>query len=374
MNSGEVLYIGNFRLPDQNAAAHRVLNMGKSLRDLGFNVVYFGVGKRADPYTPLYAEGFRYYNVFSIRQRDFFREVFCISHIKQYIESNRHVRMVIAYNYPSIALGRLVRYCRKRGICIIADCTEWYNGRGINPLKGLLMGADSALRMRVVHKRMDGIITISSYLHQYYSRWLPALIVPPTVDLSDEKFKQQPKNHSCTVIVYSGNPSASKESLNRAVECVAGMADRSIELHIIGVTKEQYMRIYGDVPEARNVVFFGYLSHRESLSEVASSDYALIVRPNNRVTKAGFPTKFAEAISCGTPVIATRTSDLEKYLTGDTNGFLVEPSGLNTLFDQICSGVKTPEVKRSLFHYENYTKKIGDFLVRIGVEVCIDPK
>ena len=51
MKNPEVLYIGNFRLPDQNAAAHRVLNMGKSLRDLGFNVVYFGVGKRADPYT-----------------------------------------------------------------------------------------------------------------------------------------------------------------------------------------------------------------------------------------------------------------------------------------------------------------------------------
>ena len=38
--NNSVLYIGGFDLPDKNAAAHRVLNNGKVLRELGYEVVF----------------------------------------------------------------------------------------------------------------------------------------------------------------------------------------------------------------------------------------------------------------------------------------------------------------------------------------------
>jgi glycosyltransferase involved in cell wall biosynthesis len=38
---------------------------------------------------------------------------------------------------------------------------------------------------------------------------------------------------------------------------------------------------------------------------------------------AGFPTKFTESISCGTPVITNKTSDIEDYLIDGMNGFFL---------------------------------------------------
>ena len=43
MAKGKVLYIGGFELPDKNAAAQRVLSVGKALREIGYKVFYLGI-------------------------------------------------------------------------------------------------------------------------------------------------------------------------------------------------------------------------------------------------------------------------------------------------------------------------------------------
>ena len=43
-----IIYIGSFEMPDKNAAAHRVLNNARNLRELGFNVVFVGLNANAD--------------------------------------------------------------------------------------------------------------------------------------------------------------------------------------------------------------------------------------------------------------------------------------------------------------------------------------
>lgn len=40
-----ILYVGGFELPDKNAAAHRVLNNARLLRELGYEVVFCGVDR-----------------------------------------------------------------------------------------------------------------------------------------------------------------------------------------------------------------------------------------------------------------------------------------------------------------------------------------
>lgn len=36
----KILYVGGFQLPDKNAAAQRVVNIAKALRDLGHEVIF----------------------------------------------------------------------------------------------------------------------------------------------------------------------------------------------------------------------------------------------------------------------------------------------------------------------------------------------
>ena len=50
MREKNILYIGNFELPDKNAAAHRVLGIAKALRECGNNVSFVGVNKEDADY------------------------------------------------------------------------------------------------------------------------------------------------------------------------------------------------------------------------------------------------------------------------------------------------------------------------------------
>ena len=103
--NGTILYIGTFRLPDKCAAAHRVKGISKSLRDLGYQVVFFGLGEtRSDLSVAQETEGFSYYNVFDGKQGSFQQQMFDISYVKEYVNKTSDVKAIIAYNYPSIAL------------------------------------------------------------------------------------------------------------------------------------------------------------------------------------------------------------------------------------------------------------------------------
>ena len=105
VSNGTILYIGTFNMPDKCPAAHRVKSISKSLRDLGFEVCFFGVGENLMKEQE--TEGFSYYNIFDGKKGSLFKEMFQISHIKDFVKRNKNVKAIIAYNYPSIALLKL---------------------------------------------------------------------------------------------------------------------------------------------------------------------------------------------------------------------------------------------------------------------------
>ena len=107
MTMGTILYIGFFSLPDKNAAAHRVWNNAKIFKRLGHEVVFLDEQQECYDellHTEQAIDGFTVYS----RQRP--------TSIKQYIKrmtdiepislliDKYDVDMLIAYNYPSIAL------------------------------------------------------------------------------------------------------------------------------------------------------------------------------------------------------------------------------------------------------------------------------
>lgn len=368
MEKGTILYIGTFQLPDKCAAAHRVLSISKSLRDFGYEVVLFGVGEDTTQTEAKVADGFVYYDIFKQKRGEHAKEMFNIGHIKAFAHENPDLKAIIAYNYPSIALLRLRSFCAKRGIRLLADCTEWFDGRGRGLIAGLAKRFDTALRMRYVHKHVDGIIAISNYLYEFYHQAVPTICIPPTVDLSTGLYNRDEKTeHDKKVFIYAGTPSNSKEALNCVIDCFNELQDENIELIIAGITDAQYRNIYKNEPNRNNIRFLGRLSRAESLNVVKQSDYALIIRPDSRLTNAGFPTKFSEAISCGIPVIATNTSDLSMYLDGINNGCIVDKENLIGSIQEIINGNISYTVKKDTFDYHRYDPKVADFLDMVGL-------
>ncbi|MGB4581286.1 MAG: glycosyltransferase [Coriobacteriia bacterium] len=368
---GTVLYIGGFELPDGNAAAQRVIGNARLFTDLGYQVVFLATSPESFPglRTTKYL-GFDCYETSGTNARlgVAIRGLYDISALTAVVEEIGHVDIVIAYNYPAVALARLNRYCRRTGIRCVGDVTEWYGTAGRSIVYRLVKGFDSALRMRLVHRSLDGLIVVSEYLEEFYSGTLRTLRLPPLVDSQDDKWSQHhPSGSERFTLIYAGSPNRTKERLDLVIRAVWNVSRMyPVVLDVVGITREEYAAHYPGTslpPESCGAIrFWGRLPHSKAIELVARANASVVVRDENRVTRAGFPTKVVESITCGTPVIGSSHSDLQGVLTAGRNGVLVSLDALESDLTRIVQSGLCIDVNRSEFDYREYRPQTAIFL------------
>lgn len=380
MNKGTILYIGFFSLPDKDAAAHRVINNAKILRSLGYEVVFVDEQKEY-PYEDLCSseriiDGF---TVYSLKRPEgaiaYLKKMVDICQVEPIINKYSNIKMVIAYNYPSIALNKLMhRYGKKIRIC--SDCSEWYSGKEYGFPLNIFAKFDSFYRMRIVNKKLDGIIAISSYLEKYYCDATVTVNIPPLVDIREVIWHQQKYEYERDKInlVYAGSPGRCKDLVKPIIEAVNNSSEPlQYVLRIVGITKEQYLEQNADDSAnigKNNIIFLGRVSHEESVKIVSSSDYLIFLRERNRVSMAGFSTKFVEAATCGTSVITTDTGDLKQYISGMNLGYVLEnPQGLSSVlnlpFEILKKDSNDSDNIKDLFDFNKYTNRFEEWIERV---------
>lgn len=384
MEKGTIVYIGGFELPDKNAAAHRVINNGKILKDLNYNIVYIGISK--SNYTENGAQNLNsYYIEYPSKINEWINYLSSIKRVVEIIEEQSNVRAVICYNYQALAFYKLKKYCKLKNIKVIADCTEWYNIKENNFLLQIIKGIDSFIRMRIIQKRVDGLIVISSYLKNYYKN-KEIIIIPPLVDIKEKKWNVPVANlrKNGITFVYAGNPGKHKDKLNIIIESLYEIRQHNnYVFYIVGITKEQFIKYYPKLEKkieklSEKIEFLGRKSHEETLSILKSADFSMFIRDDNVTTRAGFPTKFVESSSCGIPVITNESSDLKNYIEDGKNGFILDIKSkidiIKKLEDIITmnlieiSNMKKYSIKSAqTFHYKNYIGKFNTFLKRINI-------
>lgn len=387
MSKGTILYIGGFELPDKNAAAQRVISNGKLLRELGYFVVYCGMNKdeKCEPNNARKSYfGFESYSLnYPNSTFQWFKYINEFKYYLKIIKKYPDLKAIICYNLPSGSLYRLKKYGNKKRIKIISDCTEWYEA----PKEGSILSRnvkrlDIFLRMRRLHFAMDGIISISELLHRYYSANNQKTIkVPPLVDSSDPKWKNELRIERRPVhLVYSGSPfsltskSSVKDRLDLIIEALYSLKLEGVSffMNIVGLQKESFLEVYPEMTDMISgledcIIFHGRVPHETSINLLKSSDFSIFVRDENIVTKAGFPTKFVESISCGIPVLTNKNSNIQDYLVEGQNGFWVSTESPGALKESMQVALsQSPEsilelkknCKNALtFDYHNFTEE-----------------
>ncbi len=387
---GRILYIGGFELPDKNAAAHRVIANSKAFEKLGFEIILIGVDKLLNSKTTIIEtkseyNGFVYYSIpYPQTIEQWISYLTSISFIKKIPDlSPTHI---IAYNFPAIGLGRLITHCRQNKIKIIGDCTEWYQPTG-NLAQKILKSADVYLRMRHFHLRLDGLIVISKYLNDFYDSKVKNVInIPPLVDLKQKKWPTDFKDSKTDRIevIYAGSPGAgNKDRIDWLIMNLSKLLQTTainIVISIVGITKEQYLKTFKIKSGLQHldsfVTFYGRLEHEEVLKKINQAHFCFFLREPTRSNNAGFPTKFAEAISCGTPVLTNSTSNLFEFIAEKKTGFNIEISSFETFADSIMHAfsLTTEEIKNmknfcmhsKMFHFEEYTNDFDSFFNKIS--------
>lgn len=382
MKTKKILYIGGFQLPDKNAAAHRVIGVGKVLRELGHQVFFLNKNdevKTSNDFRHVQYEGFDCYEIPNqVSKYELVRSLFDSNDVVKLIEKIGGIDLVIAYNYPAFALSRIYRYCFQHGIRCIADVADWHGVKGRSFVYKIVKGVECEYRMRCVHKKMDGLIVISDYLEKYYNKQKRMINIPPLVDNKDKKWNgNASKEANKLVFVYAGSPSSEKERLDILVNVMINLSRRyAVKFIVLGITAEQYIKIYdqnlNEIELNDCVCFKGRVSHQEVIDTIKAAHYSILIRDNNRVTRAGFPTKFVESISAGTPVICNDNSNVKNYITENTNGYLVSIATLKNDLEKIILNNMAIEVDKDVFNYTKYVEKMRHFLNEIFVKIKED--
>lgn len=344
---GHVYYVGPFSFPNGGAAARRIIGVAKSLLSASYEVTICSgqIGPASGSF-----EGLR---VVSLGERTGEHLPRLIKHAKYFSMGARTTAWlsslserpsaVILYSGYSPYLLRLLPWARQNRIPLLFDAVEWYDPESLigwaSPYQ-----LNIELAMRFLLPRVDGVISISSYLHRYYSQCgPPSYLMPPTLDVRDLP--------ACGAIVtaadrrlrvvYAGTPGR-KDLLDNIIEAVLSLRAEGMDVHVCvaGVTAEQAVgyssvrsRLAGEVDAG--VRFLGYVDHPVALELVRQADFTLLLRENARYANAGFPTKFVESFAVGTPVIANVTSDLGSYLRDAVTGF-------------VCEGCRADDLKAAL--------------------------
>ena len=367
---GVILYIGGFELPDKNAAAHRVLSNAKLFQLLGYDTVFVGTDKSGEKFNSVFdskgiVSGFVSY---AVAYPDSLKEwVGYVTQVDQYLaaaETIPDLKAIVCYNFPAVGLERIRRYCRKIGIKCIADVTEWYPATGKNLPMKIVKGLDVFLRMRVIQKNLDGLIVISRYLQEYYRKCKNVVCVPPLTDLSDPKWENTGAKSTDTLyLAYAGSP-GTKDRIDLLIGALKSV-QRKYQLDIVGIDKETYLSMHGEDAEFleknESIIFHGRVSHLMALDIVKHANYSCFFRVPDRVTTAGFPTKFTEAVSCGTPVITNRSSNIADYLTTG-NGYLVDELTCEAISKLIECVDYCVDTDTKLFDYREYEAEMKEFL------------
>lgn len=366
MSQFNILYLGGFELPDKNAAAQRVMAIGKSLRVLGHHVSFLGLTKASDGCCEV-SDGFVCESMpYPSNTRDW------LYHITEFVNTDKidsyHPDYVILYNFPAIAGLKILRHCHKHGIKVLHDTTEWEQAESFS-FKDCIKRFDIFLRMRYCIKKMDGVIAISRFLYDYYSPKVNTVLIPPTVDLEDEKWgrKCEFSAYDMIKLVYAGNAGSKiKDRLDYVVDAVSRL--NNFLLTVVGMTKEQYEADFGKLPgNCNNICFLGRLPHREAVKAVCDADFQVLIRENTLKNRAGFPTKFVESISCCTPLIATLSSNIADYIVDGKNGFIVDShNSLDKVLERISMLSKEDRIEMKCycrdnnpFDCHNYTSEIN---------------
>ena len=374
MTKGTVLYIGNFELPDKGASANRVVSNAKLFNSIGYQTVLLGVSKdkACTDIRPLKNDfGLKMYErPYPVSMKMWLGHMYSAEYINKMIKLHEDIVLVILYNMPFSALKAAKKACKGKHIKVAYDCTEWADVTDGNAVKRFVKKHDEKLIRTKLADAADGLIVISSMMERQYQGCKAMVKLPPLVDVEDKIWYQQPAPHEGFEFCFAGMLDGQKDSLDAIVKAFAKVCDEQTKLRIIGVEKDEFKSVYPDAVDALNqcgdnIIFMGMQSHFDTIRYVLGCDCYIFIRPADTRNNAGFPTKFAEATTCGVPMIASRVSDVASF-ANDNTIFIdsLYEHKIAEAMKQIKEQSESKEINKT-FDYRNYQDRLSQWTTAI---------
>lgn len=372
MTKGTILYVGNYELPDKNAAAHRVMANGKIFRELGYNTVFLGVVRNIEHFDGVRASSYDeniFEEAYPASSKQWLRHLVNTDNITKIISKYDDVRMIILYNTPYITVKKVRKALKNTDIKLCYDCTEWNSYAEGNFLKRYYKKLDAYQIRHFLASAVDGLIVISKLMEKQYSENGNMLRLPPLVDISDSIWNQPSIEHEGFEFLFAGTVS-NKENLEDIISAVNSLENDDIHFRIVGMTRDEFANKYENCPiDDDRIIFTGKLSHEQTVKYVRSCDAYVFVREKTLRNQAGFPTKFAEAYTCGASIITTDVSDIRDYMETVQCGKVIDKCDVTIIREAMINAAGKGKMKcknlRNEFDYHMYTDAADRWLDKV---------
>lgn len=335
--------------------------------------VHFEANQKLYSYLPAFSGG-KLRAAFEILELLTAQRIF--RRIKRYCEKERP-KCIIVYNATYMLEKRLLSFCKQKHIPLYGDATEWYEYRPKARFAERYIVWSNDRRIRLLDSQLQGIIAISPYFRQYYEEMgLRTIFIPPLMEVLAENELILKKAGEPIRFVYAGSPGA-KDILAPFLKAMAKVNRQGIHctIDLIGIDP-QYLKNCdcGNIGEEAGVFLHGRVPHMQAVAIIRQADFGILLRHDARYAKAGFSTKFAEAMSYGVGMICNRVGGTDLFVDHGQDGFLLSDTNeesIITLLKQLfrLSTEEINQIKRNalakanrLFTVERYQKPLGDFL------------
>ncbi|MDK3257128.1 glycosyltransferase family protein [Blastococcus capsensis] len=288
--------------------------------------------------------------------------------------------VVVVYGTHLGYLVRLRPEARRHGFALVPDVVEWYDAGHLPLGRFGPFALANELAMRVVAPRSRDVIVISSYLERWFARHGSRVLrVPPLFPVTPTH--RPPSADGRLTLAYAGN-FAEKDrptvlNLLRLPTLVPDAGDR-LRIDLVGSDATEARRALG--PDAAAVAWDspvfrwrGRVDNAAARALIGSADFVVLQRSAIRSNLAGYPSKVAESLSLGTPVMTNPTSDLGTDLTHGRDAWLLRDESLDALVEAVRDLLAAPRpavdraaVLRSaerLYSPASHADRLRDFLV-----------
>lgn len=373
----KALVVTDLSFPTGSAMASRIKSFCMLFKDLGYDVHIIAAKTDNDHKTDIiYREKNYSFEIVKTNRSEqiqsFVGNENLLSKVEEYL-SNNDVEFVF-FNSLGALFNDVLELCKKHNVKTILEQCEWYDVSNFRfkELDPRYIRFNKNIKSNF--SKVDGIISISRLLYDYYlSLGAESIRIPSIFDVENSIYNTELNNKNIKLI-YTGSVGKSKEFLKPVLEAM--LSYENITLDIYGLTKDKLLsNIENDEGLLHKlgdrVIIHKWVSTNELYEAISNSDYQIFIKPERRSSNAQFPTKLTESMSFGTPVICNNTGDIGLYIKDKENGFICDANNVSQTFEVINKltneeynklRVNARNTALKYFDYRNYIQDVKDFI------------